>query len=748
MNTKTDIITSHSVEADGEEYVLADYVKACRGRRWLIVALTVGIAGTAAVWSVMQQPVYQAKATVVVEQEGPSALERDIYHPTDVAPEYFQTQFELMKSRLVLQRTAQILHLTDRPEYNPQPSPVNLRIIGMMPAAVREFWAPEKGKETSPEEREEQMLEQFGKTIEIMPIRGARLAHIIADSTDPKFAAQAANTLASVYIERTQELNSQSKGKAAEWFTNHLDGLRKKAEGAQQTLYLFRVKHGLVAGQQRQAVTAHTHSELEAELVRAEMRKAEAQSRFQQIQSVLRNRTNSGTIDLSNLDASTDVLNSLLIQNLRAQEIKTSGQVAELSDKYGPLHPKLARAKAELQDLRERIRQEIQKIVDSMKHDYESALARERAIKEAVNSHTQEKIKLEQSEVQYGILEGEAQSAQHLYDVFLKQTKEADLSAGLRSANVYLADPAVPSSRPVKPRTVLNTLLGLLVGLMTGVGLALFLHTRDRSLRGPDDVERYLPGISLLGVVPLLPNTETTKGALTISGSVPSHAAESVRIIRTNVLLSSPSKLPACVLITSPGENEGKTTLAVNLALAEAQLEGMRVILIDGDLRTPNSHPIFGIQAEKTKTGPKGLADFLSGKAELQEIMHQTEVANLWVIPKGKCPSNPSELLHSKDMRKLLNWCRQEGFQMILDAPPVLPVTDPVVLATLVDGVLLVVTARKTTREACRSAIHRLAVSGGNLLGIVVQKVRPEDLPYHYGRYYAVHDNGRGWRKD
>src|SRR5439155_13059220 len=254
---------------------------------------------------------------------------------------------------------------------------------------------------------------------------------------------------------------------------------------------LFRVKHGLVAGQQRQAVTAHTHSELEAELVKVEMRKAEAQSRFQQIQSVLRNRTNSGTIDLSNLDASTDVLNSLLIQNLRAQEIKASGQVAELSDKYGPLHPKLARAKAELQDLRERIRQEIQKIVDSMKHDYESALARERAIKEAVNSHRQDKIKLEEAEVQYGILEGEAQSNQHLYDVFLKQTKELDLSAGLRSANVYLADPAVPSSRPVKPRTVLNTLLGLLVGLMTGVGLALFLHTRDRSLKGPDDVERY-----------------------------------------------------------------------------------------------------------------------------------------------------------------------------------------------------------------------------------------------------------------
>ena len=742
MNRNIDMLPFESLQADGPEKTLAEYANVCRRRVWLIVALAIGFAGLAGVWSYLQTPLYQARSTVVVDQEGPSALEKDRgYHQTDLTPEYFQTQFELMKSHFVLQRTAQLLHLSEQPEYKPRPSALQTMLVSMMPAAIKEFVAPKKGvSELSPEEVEDRLVKRFTETVEVMPIRGARLAHIIATSEDPKFAALVANTLASVYIERTQELNAVSKEKAAQWFTTHLDELRKKAEASQQALYLFRVKHGLLGGRERQTMTAQTNTELDTELVRAEMKKAEAQSRLEQIQSVLRNRTdNKGAIEIdwSSLDASTEVLSSPLIQTLRAQDIRVSGQVAELTDKYGPLHPKLARAKAELQDLRERIRQEVQKIFDSVKHEYDAALGRARAIKEAAGRHRQEKIKLEQYEIEYGILEREAESSQHLYDMFLRQTKEADLSAGLRSGNVYLADPAVPSSIPVKPKKQLNTLLGLLVGLMTGVGLALFLEARDRTLKGPDDVERYLPRISLLGVMPLLSKAETANTAHLLTDQSSGATAESVRIIRTNVLLSSPNELPSCVLITSPGESEGKTTLSENLAMAVAQLENTRVILIDTDLRKPVHDHIHGVQREGRNT--KGLVDFLAGRAELEEIIHQTGIANLLVIPRGKRPSNPSELLHSKQMSHLLNQCRQEGFHVILDAPPVLPVTDAMILATQVDGVLLVASAGQTTREACRLAIQRLTAAGGKILGIVLQKVRVPANPYYC---YVSEENG------
>lgn len=613
-------------------------------------------------------------------------------------------------------------------------------VRALLPTAFHKFLKP---KDSGPgvsdeEEKEDLILKRFSQHIDIMPIRGARLAHITVNSKDPKFAARAANMLASVYIEGIQELSATSKGKAAQWFTDQLDDARNKVAASQQALYVFRAKHGLLEGPEHKAVAAQKITELNTELFRAEMEKAKAQTRHELIERILRGRSENGEINWANLDASTEVLSSSLIQMLRAQEIKVSGQLAELSDKYGPLHPKMARTKAELQDLRERIQQEVQKIYDSVKREYDGALARERAIREAVSRHKQEKIKLEQYEIEHGILEREAESSQHLYDIFLKVTKEADLSSGVKASNVYVADLAAPSSLPVTPRKGLNTMLGLLLGLITGTALAFFLEGRDRSLKGPDDVERYLPSVSLLGMVPLLSKREATNGTVLSSTSPVGLAAESFRIIRTSLLLSNPNQLPSCVLITSPGMSEGKTTLAVNLATSMAQLEDTRVLLIDADLRKSHAHPIFDIQ---TGNGPpKGLVDFLTGRASMREVVYQTEVASLFVIPSGNCPSNPSELLHSKHMSILLDRCQQEGFHIILDAPPVLHVTDPVILATKVSGVLLVVSAGKTTREGCRLALQNLTVAGGRVLGIVLQKARISAAPHYYS--HESHVNG------
>ena len=195
------------------------------------------------------------------------------------------------------------------------------------------------------------------------------------------------------------------------------------------------------------------------------------------------------------------------------------------------------------------------------------------------------------------------------------------------------------------------------------------------------------------------------------------------------MLRSSSGGLPSSLLITSPGESEGKTTLAVNLATAMAQLEDVRVLLIDADLRKPTPDPIFNVGTKNES--PNGLADFLMGESTLRDIVHQTNVDNLSVVPRGCCPSNPSELLHSKHMTELLRWYRQERYHVIIDAPPVLPVTDPAVLAPQVDGVLLVVSAGETNREACRFAIQRLSASGGKLLGVVLQKADVADVPYY-----------------
>ena len=717
-----------TVQKDG---TWSEYLGMLSRYRWLIGGLAIAGAIVAAAWSYSQKPMYQSKATVVVQEEEPDALQRDRARRSDVSPEYFQTHFELMKSHYVLQQTAARLKLSEQPEYRSDTAAFGSWLTDKIPLLQNLIRG--EGESTASASLQDELLQRrFSQQVEVMPIRGARLAHITVNSEDPQFAARAANTFVSVYVERAQALELEAKEKAAEWFRSHLNDLRKKVEDSQQALYVFRQKHGLLQAQERQAVTAHSLSELNSELVRAEMRKAETQVRLRQLQSALNDDTEKQTVNWDKLDAATEVLTSLLIQGLRTHEIKLTGEMAELSDKYGPLHPKIARVQAELHDLRAQIQQEVRKVYQSAKQEFDTAVVREKTIKEAVDRHKHQKIGLEQYDIEHGILAREAESSQHMYDLFLKEMKEANLSIGLRASNVYLADPAVASLIPVKPQKKLNTMLGLLVGLMSGVGLALLLNMRDRSLKGPDDVERYLPSVLLLGTVPFLPKSDRMNGSVLGEPHHETFASESIRAIRTSLLLANPGRLPSCVLITSPGANEGKTTLAANLATAMAQLKDRNVLFIDADLRSTKPRTVFPVQ--KTHLSPAGLTNFLRGELEARDILHHTDTANLFVIPRGENSLNPLELLHSDQMIKLLRWCRDGGFHVIIDSPPILPVTDSMVLANLVDGVLLVVSAGETTMESCRQSLRRLADSGGKVLGVVIQKVRRAHLPqYGYG---------------
>ena len=438
------------------------------------------------------------------------------------------------------------------------------------------------------------------------------------------------------------------------------------------------------------------------------------------------------SLDWSKLDSQIPVLNAPLIQTLRAQEITVSSQVAQLSEKYGPLHPKLAHMKAELNDLQQRIQNEIEKIYDSVKHQYNMAVAQDLAVKKAISRYNTDKIQLEKNEIELGMLEREAESNQHLYDVFLKATKESDISTGMRTNNVFLADPALSSPVPTKPKTGFNIMMSLMLGLMTGVGLAIYLERRNKKLMAPADVERYIPNTPLVGVVPLISGATTPQNTLGHPTAL-TPAGESFRIIRTSVLLSKPDTLPSRVLITSPGENEGKTILAVNLAIAMAQLEDARVLLVDVDFRKSDTHPIYSLGTQDNPQ--KGLAHLLRGEASVSEVMHESFIPNLFVIPCGLRPNNPTELLHSKFLSQLLDWGLENNYHVFLDCSPVLPFADAAVLASKVDGVLLVVSAGETTREACRLAIQRTTVSGGKLLGIVMQKARIVHSPYYYSEY-------------
>jgi len=427
------------------------------------------------------------------------------------------------------------------------------------------------------------------------------------------------------------------------------------------------------------------------------------------------------------------VLSSGLIQALRNQEIQASQKAAELSDKYGPKHPALIQAHSELKEIQKRIELEVKKIYSAVKGEYAVAVARERVIRNALNEQKTDVMAMGQHEVQYGILEREAQSNRQLYDVFLKRLKETSISTDIKVSNIYVADPAIVSLVPVRPQMMHALLIATFVGLLGGLGFGFFLDYMDSSLKSPDDIAQYLPGVAHLGFLPAFDNAENKNNPgnvdLAIHETPQSVFAENVRAIRTSIFLAAADRPPASILVTSPSEHEGKSSFALNLSIAIAQL-GLPTVLIDGDLRKPRIHKVFNLEATK------GLSHYLVGETVFEKIVLPTKVPNLSIVPCGAVPPNPAELLQSHHMVNLLQRFAEDGIHVVVDSSPVMAVTDPVIIGNRVDGVILVVWAGHTSRYAARQAIRLLSEGKTRLLGTVLQRLDRRQMSVDYKSYY------------
>ena len=359
-------------------------------------------------------------------------------------------------------------------------------------------------------------------------------------------------------------------------------------------------------------------------------------------------------------------------------------------------------------------------------------MAREAALRIVVDGQKLDVMQLDQYQAQQGIFEREVKSAQQMYDLFLSEAKEASLASELVATNVVIADPATPASSPSKPRKVANTILGLLSGLVFGLGIALGLDHFDQSLKRPRDLAGYLPTIAFLGAIPRL-KRPVTQQSLILRGPGALPALEAFRSIRTSIMLSGMIPDHGSLVITSSGPDEGKSTVAVNLAFAMGQIEDVRVLLLDADLRNSHRGSLFLLKDD----GIRGLGDFLDGDAEFDEVIHHSGESNLWTIPPGKVTANPSELLSSRRMKLLLEKCRTAGYFVIMDTPPVTLFSDAVILGSQADGVMLIVGAGQADREACQLAAHRIVQAGGRLLGVVLQKAAGPRLS-HYSQYAQI----------
>ncbi|HET6465070.1 MAG TPA: polysaccharide biosynthesis tyrosine autokinase [Nitrospiria bacterium] len=650
------------------EVHLHDYLRVLQKRRWTAITFFVILVTVVAVATFTIRPVYRSTVQILIERENPNVVSiQEVLAIDATATDYYQTQYEILKSETLARRVIARLKLDRDPDF--------------------QSGAAHSEDATGPdsEEKARGLLKTFLSRLTVSPIRNSRLVNVAFDSHDPVLSALVANTLADEYIQYNMELKIKAVQDASNWLRKRVDEMQVKVQQSEEAFEKF--KESIPT-----QITAQVESKAES---------AEA---------------------MKEMESRPEVVNNKFIQDLRTEEIRLTAKQSELSKKYGPKHPQMIQVTSELATLRDKMEREIKRLVGA--------------------------VKIEESS-QYLYLKREEDANRQLYEVLLKRLKETALTENLPRSNIQVVDAAQPVTIPIKPKKAMNMILAVVLGLVLGSGLAFFFEYLDNTIKSPEDIERVI-GAPLLGIVPSAGRARKTTGPsgkpshpieTVLSAEPKSSYAEAYRTIRTGVLLSSAERPPKVVLVTSPGPVEGKTTTAANLAIAMAQA-GSSTLLIDADLRRPRVHQLFarenpGGDSEADWNGNvKGLGPVLVGEATAEAAIRQTPIPLLSVLTSGPIPPNPAELLGSHRMRDLIAELGRKFDRIIIDSPPLVPVTDATLLSTICDGVVLVVKDSRTTKLLATEGRKRLTEAKAKLLGVVFNDV---DLKKDSYRYYPYH---------
>lgn len=700
---------------------LRDYWKVIRKRQWTIIAFFLIVVVTTAVWTFTMHPIYRGTTTIQINKENPQIVDfKEIFAVNTTDRDYYQTQYKLLESRKLAKRVIRLHNLSEHPEFLPQAQTPFQRVK----SNVLDFFSGifnSSRKDLSSDNRETLLTNRFLDRLKIEPIRNTRLVQIHFDSRSPELSWKVSNTLAKEYIQQNLEARLIATEQAKEWLTKQLDVLKAKVERTDEALQAFASKHDIISLDEKENITIQRLTELNEALTVAESDRMAKEALYKQASN-------------RNFDSLPLILENKLIQDLKEASIQLDAQYMRLSRTFKPDYPEMVRLKNQMDTIQKRINAEVEMIIAGIKNDYESSLRRESLLRGAFERQKTTAMEMKEKAIQYNILKREADTNRQLYNALLQRMKEAGVSAGITACNIQVVDKAELPTKPFKPNTALNLLLAMVVGLFFGVGLAFFLEYLDNTVKTPEDVEQLiqLPSFGMIPEISYERRRQLDQAGfhpveLITSGHSKSMLSEAYRNVRTSILLSFSEKPPKKIVISSPNPAEGKTTTVTNTAIALSQT-GARVLIIDSDMRKPRLHSIFG---EENGTG---LSSFLSGNTRLTSIIKQPNIPNLFYIPSGPIPPNPSELLGSNLFKTMVQFLGEKFDHIVLDSPPVLGFADSIILSTFVDGIILVVQGGKTPLETLQRSRDNLLQVNAKILGVVINRV---DIGRsHYGYYY------------
>ena len=504
----------------------------------------------------------------------------------------------------------------------------------------------------------------------------------------------------------------------------------------ENALLQYKEQHQIITdfSSDSEKITAQKLASLNDQVVEAQSRRVEAETRYQQAMAI------ENSPDL--LDSIPEIMKNELVQNIKKMEVDIYNRMSELSRKYGANHPQIVAIHTELAELNKQKAKEAKRILGSLRNEYKLAQAREESVKRAMEVQKIESLAMNKKAVQYGVLQRQAESSRNIYELLIKRFKETSLTEEMKTGNIRVVDRAEVPQKPIKPKKQLNLMLAMVVGLMGGLGLAFLIEHLDNSIKFPNEVKDDLK-IPYLGPVPEFSGEIIQEGVsqeLVLIHSPKSTASESFRGIRTGILFSSADTPPQVILVTSAAPGEGKSSCVANLG-ATLAMGGSRVVILDCDMRKPRQHKVFNCPRDT------GITSVLVGSAPLSDVVVHTRIENLDLIPCGPIPPNPSEIVGSKKIKQFIDDLRKEYQHILIDSPPITAVTDAVLLSQVADSVLLVIRAGTIPKPVIQNAIEQLRTVGAHIIGGILNGVKAGRDSYYYYQYYYYYYGDDGSKK-
>ncbi len=709
------------IEAQGGEphITFASFWDILVKRMGTIIAATVVVAVLAAIYSFKMAPVYEATASIEVETDYPQLSSLNtVYNQTPIEDySFLTTQMRVLQSDNLAWTTMEQLGL-DR--VGPDPSGAG----GAGQSASQIAGA-----------RKTAMIESFKAGTLVEQDKDTRIIEVSYQCGNPELAANIVNHLINNYIEFSIQSRYDFTRRASSVMEQQLQDLKARMEKSQQALIDYERRNLIVNIGDKQTIDDQKLDQLNRDLAAAESDRIQKESVYELA------KDNQGQVGI--------IMQDPVLLHLEEKYADAKAEYVDALAQYGPNFPKVVRLRDQLAQVQALMDDDHKRALEKIHNDYLASETREKLLQDALTKENEQVSALSQHMIDHNILRREFEINQQLYQTLLERLKDATLSATLQAPNVHVIDQATPPLHPIRPNRKRNVAVGMIIGVILGITLGFVQEALDSSVRTTEEAER-LVNAPALAVIPsegegrrresLAAAQALGAGSgdgvgLAVLKRPSSVLAESFRSLRTSVLLSTAPRPPQSMLVTSPQVGEGKTSIASNLAMSFAQ-RGGEVLIVDADLRRPCIAKTMGLPNEK------GLSSFLTGAHSLDEVLIRYDrVPNLWVLPAGPRPPDPAELLSSHMMEATLKALLERFTHVVIDSPPLLLVTDAVVLSAMVDGVILVVSSGATTRGALSRAHKILENAGSRVLGMVLNKV---DMRFdtYYGYYYGPYHQG------